>query len=241
MTDLTVDEIITIMQDGDIELEGLMPWGSNYTFLVDVCHPTIDKMPAIYKPRKGERPLWDFDSGTLCLRERAAFLVSQSLGWSIVPPTILRDGPHGLGIVQFFISHDPNEHYFTFEGKFDDQLQQFALFDFIVNNADRKGGHVLLDDTQRLWSIDHGLCFHEEYKLRSVIWDFADMPIPPALLQGLTNWYEKIEQDTLIEDTLGDLLSTIELVALCERTARLVQSGRFPKPGPGRHYPWPPV
>lgn len=241
MTDLTINDILTVLQDGVVELEGLMPWGSNYTFLVDVCHPTVDKMPAIYKPRKGERPLWDFDSGTLCRRERAAFLVSQSIGWPIVPPTILRDGPHGLGSLQFFVEHDPNEHYFTFEGQYDEQLQPFALFDFIINNADRKGGHVLLDDAKRLWSIDHGLCFHEEYKLRSVIWDFADSPIPATLMTDLIAWFEKIEQENLLEETLGDLLSNGELMALYERVSRLVHRKQFPQPGPGRYYPWPPV
>lgn len=235
------DALLTVLQDGSLELVGLLPWGSNYTFLVDVCHQEV-KLPAVYKPRKGERPLWDFPRGTLCQREQAAYLLSAALGWGLVLPTVLRDGPHGWGAVQAFVEHDPDQHYFTFEGRYADQLQRVVLFDVLANNADRKGGHVLLDETGRLWSIDHGICFHVEDKLRTVIWDFAGEVIPADLLADLAQL-----QASLADGTDGrvvamqQMLSRQELRALQQRLALLLANPVFPRPGPGRHYPWPPV
>lgn len=233
--------ILDILLTGEMDMVGLLPWGSNYTFLVNICQDP-EEMQAIYKPRKGERPLWDFPRGTLCRRERAAFLVSEALNWHIVPPTVLRDGPHGLGMVQYFVDHDQDRHYFNLDGPFKPALQQFALFDVLANNADRKGGHVLLDNSGRLWSIDHGICFHVEYKLRSVIWDFAGEPIPAGMLADLTrlNHLLQAEADPFAVE-MADLLSHRELRALRRRTTRLIEQERFPQPGPGRHYPWPPV
>jgi len=152
MTGAERKHILDTLTSGVMDMVGLLPWGSNYTFLVNICQE-LAEMQAIYKPRKGERPLWDFPRGTLCQRERAAFLVSDALGWHIVPPTVLRDGPHGLGTVQYFVDHDPDRHYFNLDGPYEPALQRFALFDVLANNADRKGGHVLLDNTGRLWSI----------------------------------------------------------------------------------------
>lgn len=235
------DDCLDLMENGQLELLELLPWGSNYTFLARICHEQRE-VEVVYKPRKGERPLWDFPAGSLCLRERAAFLVSQALGWDIVPPTILRDGPHGLGAVQSFVEHDPNQHYFTFQGQYQEQLQKFALFDLVANNADRKGGHVLLDDTGRLWSIDHGICFHLEAKLRTVIWDFAGQPIPAGLLANLVTLLADLRTPgSKLFQALGDLLSVAEIEATGKRANRLVQSKRFPEPGSGRYYPWPPV
>lgn len=234
-------QILDILSTGEMDMVGLLPWGSNYTFLVNICQ-TSEEMSAIYKPRKGERPLWDFPRGTLCQRERAAYLVSDTLGWHIVPPTVLRDGPHGLGAVQFFVDHDPDSHYFNLDRPFAAALQRFALFDVLVNNADRKGGHVLLDNNGRLWSIDHGICFHVEYKLRSVIWDFAGEPIPADLLADLATLSNRLQDGAhpfAVE--MAELLSGRELRALRRRTERLIEQERFPQPGPGRHYPWPPV
>jgi uncharacterized repeat protein (TIGR03843 family) len=134
--------IIEILEKGRIEMEGLVAWGSNYTFLVQVVDSS-KKVDAIYKPSQGERPLWDFARGSLGLRERAAFLVCELLGWQIVPPTVLRDGPHGYGSVQFFVEHDPKKHYLVLEGKYRDQTRQIALFDIIINNADRKSNYGL--------------------------------------------------------------------------------------------------
>lgn len=243
MRKLSTAETLKLLEEGALETEGLISWGSNYTFLARVCYQTRE-LNAIYKPRKGERPLWDFAPGTLCLRERAAFLVSEGLGWGLVPATVLRDGPHGWGSVQRFVEHDPDEHYFTIqeEETYAGQLQQIALFDLLVNNADRKGGHVLVGDGGQLWSIDHGICFHSDYKLRSVIWEFAGEPIPKRLRQDLERFEERLaSEDEEVADQLRTLLNNQEMEALRERVARLLKQERFPHPGPGRHYPWPPV
>jgi hypothetical protein len=152
MDGLAPADVLHMLQTGTLEIEGLLPWSSNYTFLVQVCgkldNGETKQFEAVYKPRRGERPLWDFAQGTLCSRERAAFLTSSALGWHLTPPTILREGPHGLGSVQLFIPHDPESHYLTFEGNpaYRTQLQQIVLFDILINNADRKSGHVLLQE-----------------------------------------------------------------------------------------------
>lgn len=243
MSDLSMEETIQLLQSGEMEVEGLVSWGSNYTFLVRVCAPDNAALTsAVYKPRRGERPLWDFAPGTLCLREQAAYLASELLGWRLVPATVLRDGPHGWGSVQLFVEHDPNEHYFTFQGQYPDQLMRVVLFDLLVNNADRKGGHILLDANGHLWSIDHGICFHSEYKLRTVIWDFAGERIPRHLTDDLVRLQKKLDDtaDQQVEK-LQQLLSEREMAALRKRLERLIQRPVFPQPGPGRHYPWPPV
>lgn len=239
---LTTAEALDLLATGTIEMEGLVPWGSNYTFLVTICHDGYTPIQGIYKPRQGERPLWDFPTGTLCLRERAAFLVSEALTWRIVPPTVLRDGPRGWGSLQLFIEHDPDETYFNFQGIHDRQLQRVALFDIFTNNADRKGGHVIKDADDHIWGIDHGICFHTEYKLRTVIWDYAGMHIEQNDLADL----ERLEQslanpkDELSGD-LYQLLSGREIKSLRQRLSALRQQKKFNVPGPGRHYPWPMV
>lgn len=243
MSALSPDETLELLTEGTLEMEGLISWSSNYTFLARVCREVLE-MSVVYKPQRGERPLWDFPAGTLCQRERAAFLVSEALGWGLVPETVLRDGPHGWGSVQRFIEHDPAEHYFTFqeETELADQLQQVVLFDILVNNADRKGGHLLLDEGQRVWSIDHGICFHHEYKLRSVVWDFVGKAIPEAYLAALRQFQARLaEEDDPQLGEVRELLSQAELRAMERRLSRLLRRGRFPQPGPGRHYPWPPV
>lgn len=232
-------DVIEILERGTLEMEGLVPWGSNYTFLVHVCFGERE-IDAIYKPGRGERPLWDFTRGTLCLRERAAYLISEALGWRLVPPTILREGPHGWGSVQSFVSHDPQVHYLVMKGDHTIQMQQIALLDAIANNADRKSGHVLLGRDQRLWAIDHGVCFHVDYKLRSVIWEFAGQPIPEHLMDDLAafqTWLCHANDPIRLE--LTDLLDAPELAALEQRLNELIKHGTFPEPGPGRHYPWP--
>jgi len=231
--------LVDLLENGQIELDRLVPWGSNYTFLVQVVNGTRE-MNAIYKPSQGERPLWDFATGTLSLRERAAFLVSEMLGWHFVPPTVLREGPHGFGSFQFFVDHDPKKHYLTFREEIRDQAQAFALFDILINNADRKSGHVIQDENGQLWLIDHGVCFHSEYKLRSVIWDFSGAPIPKLLLDDLHIFQSTLcssDNEQWIE--LNELLSGREIAAFQARFELLIQTGNFPRPGPGRHYPWP--
>lgn len=231
--------ILKILEDGELAMEGLVPWGSNYTFLVKVKLGD-NQIDAIYKPSRGERPLWDFARGTLCLRERAAFLIAEALGWHLVPPTVLRNGPHGWGSLQYYVDHDPDQHYLTFSDEYVRVTQQIALFDVIINNADRKSGHVLLDPTGRLWAIDHGVCFHDDYKLRSVIWEYADQPIPDELVNNLESLNTWLCYDRGSEyEELKQLLEPVELGALQGRLNQLISSKRFPKPGPGRHYPWP--
>jgi len=243
------EEIIRLLQSGTMEVEGHLPWSSNYTFLARVCDDEDDVL-TVYKPRRGERPLWDFSQGTLCKRERAAFLVSELLGWHLVPPTVLRDGRHGTGSVQLFIDHDPEHHYFTFEGNpvYRRQLQQIVLLDIIINNADRKGGHILLDQGNndskggRLWAIDHGVCFHTSHKLRTVVWEFAGMTIPDDLYADLVGFKEAFytnSQANLV--SLKELLHRTEVNSLLGRLDCLIDQRVFSHPGPGRHYPWPPV
>lgn len=249
MIDTTSGEIIRILQDGRVEIEGMLPWSSNYAFLVRVCDDA-GEIEAVYKPQRGERPLWDFPEGTLCHREQAAFIVSEALGWHIVPPTVLREAQHGLGTIQLFIDHDPTQHYFTIEGRDDyrPQLQRIALLDSLINNADRKAGHVLIEKSDeseapsRLWGIDHGICFHTDPKLRTVIWEFSGTPIPPELKADLVTLRDRLrdERDDLLT-ALGRYLTLPEVAALIKRLNRLIEQDVFPLPGPGRHYPWPPV
>ena len=255
MTEMSSGDILSVLQDGTVEMEGLLPWSSNYAFLVRVCQGSLE-LGAVYKPRRGERPLWDFAQGTLCRREMAAFVVSEGLGWHVVPPTVLRDAQHGPGTIQLYIDHDPARHYFTIEGDttFRPQLQRIALLDILINNADRKAGHVLLQETDapegspppdggaRLWGIDHGICFHTDPKLRTVIWEFGGLPIPEWLRENLVAFRARLADPAdAATAALAELLSEPEQEALRRRLARLVDRANFPQPGPGRHYPWPPV
>jgi uncharacterized repeat protein (TIGR03843 family) len=229
-----------LLRDGEIkEARGLLPWGSNYTFLMSVCRNDVETL-AIYKPRRGERPLWDFPDGSLCLREMAAFVVSEALQWHIVPPTVLRDGPQGFGMLQQFVEHDPEQHYFTFDPAQRPQLQKIALFDYLANNADRKGGHCLLGADGYIWAIDHGICFHAQPKLRTVIWDFAEQAIPTQLTEDLDRF---LGEDTRrrVQSALRRLLTEGEILAMYRRADSLIQAGKYPEPGPGRQYPWPPI
>jgi hypothetical protein len=237
--EVTVADVLRLLEQGKLDVEGLVPWGSNYTFLAQVTDGTAD-VYAIYKPRKGERPLWDFPRGSLCQRERAAYLVSEGLNWGLVPPTVLRQGPQGYGSVQYYVEHDPQRHYLTFEGQYPTPLRKIALFDILINNADRKSGHVLLGLNERLWAIDHGICFHEEYKLRSVVWEFAGEAVPPELLADLTQFQVRLCNGTdEWHKQLAALISPAEIEAMKRRLARLIDTAIFPHPGSGRHYPWP--
>lgn len=229
-----------VLATGDLEVLGLLPRASNYTFLARASVGDTERL-AVYKPRKGEAPLWDFPAGTLCRREVAAYRLARTLGWPGVPPTILRDGPEGPGAVQLFVDMDPRgEHYFTLaEGRAED-FRRVALFDAVANNADRKSGHCLLDPAGRIFVIDHGVCFHRDPKLRTVIWEFAGEPIPVDLAADLRRVAAELASGALRED-LGELLDHREVEAARARTEALVEAGVFPHPGPGRPYPWPVV
>ena len=230
-----------------------MPWSSNATFLVVVGEEPRDleaghvppaqpgSVRAIYKPAKGERPLWDFPGG-LYRREAAAYELAEWLGWHLIPRTIVREGPLGLGSFQTYVDADYEEHYFTLleqRPQTHDRLREFAAFDVLSNNADRKGGHVLLGDDGELWGIDNGLCFHEEMKLRTVIWDFADEKVPRALIPSLERLTEVTGPGDL--GLLGDLLTADECAALLKRARKLARRPVFPRPHSDHAYPWPMV
>lgn len=228
--------LTTAFQHGNLEIKGQFTLGSNYTFLVEVVHEG-KTFPAVYKPTRGEQPLWDFEENTLALREVAAYIVSEALGFHIVPFTTLRrDGPFGAGSLQQFIEHDPNYHYFNFTPEDKLLLKPVVLFDLLVNNADRKGGHVFFSaDEHRLFAIDHGICFHEDDKLRTVLWDFGGQAIPDDLLSRLD----------LNSNLLADLepyLSPSEIIALQSRADSILKRRIFPRqPRDRRAIPWPPL
>ncbi|MCC7207958.1 MAG: SCO1664 family protein [Anaerolineae bacterium] len=236
------DRVLRILRNGTMrEAHGMLRWSSNSAFLVSIADGDLTLL-TVYKPQRGERPLWDFPEGTLCYREAAAFTMSQALGWQIVPPTIVRDGLRGVGSVQFYVEHNPEENYFTLDEQHVEPLMRFAAFDYIVNNADRKGGHCLLDDQRHLWGIDHGICFHVAPKLRTVIWDFAGQPVPPALLQDVERVYCGLEErNSPLRAEMDSLLADAEIQALLARMRRILQRREYPRPGPGPNYPWPPV
>jgi hypothetical protein len=237
-----IPDILEALEQGELHIEGLLPYSSNYTLLATVEHRD-DSFLAVYKPRRGERPLWDFAHGTLYKREVAAYLVSEALGFSLVPPTIVREGEYGIGALQLFIESDLESHLFTMqrEGTYEDDILRLAAFDCVINNADRKSGHCLKGHDNRLWAIDHGISFHTEYKLRTILWDFVGQPFPTDVLHGLCNLQHCLTQREPLAHTLATLLSGSELRALQQRVNLLVEAGVYPPPGPGPNVPWPPV
>ena len=236
MNSSTTNIIKTALTHGEYNLKGQFMLGSNYTFLVDVEYEG-ETYQAVYKPCKGEQPLWDFPENTLAQREVAAYLLSEQLGLHIVPVTIMReDGPHGRGSLQQYINYDIEYHYFNFTVEDKNLLKPVMLFDILINNADRKGSHVFFEnETHKLYAIDHGVCFHEENKLRTVIWDFAGQAIPDELLAPLSQaggW----------SALFANYLSLTEVVALQNRAERLLASRTFPQaPRDRRAFPYPPL
>jgi uncharacterized repeat protein (TIGR03843 family) len=231
-----ITQLQTALQRGEYEVTGQFTLGSNYTFLVTV-HYKDREYHAVYKPMRGEQPLWDFPENTLAGREVAAYLVSEQLGFHIVPFTTLRqDGPYGAGSLQQLIEYDPEYHYFSFSDEDKQLLKPVALFDMLCNNADRKGGHILFEqDTHRLYAIDHGICFHEDNKLRTVLWDFAGQKIPEDLLAPLSGIKNLLP-------SLEPYLNPHELSALCARAESILKRATFPRqPRDRRALPWPPL
>jgi len=230
-----------VVAEGELEPLGLMPNASNGTVL---ARSTLGEERAlvVYKPRRGEAPLWDFPDGTLCQREVAAFVLARELGWPDVPPTILRDGPYGEGSVQRFEESDAREHYFTLRERpeLGDAFRRVAAFDVVVNNADRKGGHCLLAPDGRIWVVDHGVCFHVDEKLRTVIWDFAGDPLPPGAADDLRRVRQALDGGAL-GSALEQLLDDEERDVLGARIDALLADGALPLPTGERPFPWPPV
>jgi uncharacterized repeat protein (TIGR03843 family) len=232
------------LRDGEIEILGRMPYSSNATFLITVCRAAGEGAPvqAVYKPARGERPLWDFPSG-LYQREAGAYLLSRALGWEVVPPTVVRDGPLGPGSVQAFVDADFEQHYFTLleDERHHDALRRLCVFDLLANSTDRKGGHVLVDREHHLWAIDNGLSFHAEFKLRTVIWDFAEEHIPRPLIDDVLCLLEggADAQAAAALTQLDALLDPFERDALRARARAVVADGIFPGDPTGRRWPWP--
>jgi hypothetical protein len=236
------DILEAALRQGEVELTGRFMFGSNYTFLVTV-HYEGEEIPAVYKPSRGEQPLWDFPESTLAAREVAAYIVSRALGFNFVPYTVLRDDipTYGAGSLQQYIEHDPEYHYFSFSPEDKRRLPAVVLFDVLVNNADRKGSHILIEkETRKLWAIDHGLCFHEEDKLRTVLWDFAGEAVPAKLLASVGSLPALLEAELGAE--LTPYLAPGEIDTLASRARQLVASGIFPSPPRDRRaFPYPPI
>lgn len=235
-----IDDICNLLLQGNIVKCGLIPWGSNYTFLttMDVSQPHL--LLGVYKPRQGEAPLWDFPDGTLYKRERAAFLLSEALGWRLVPPTVIRQGPDGVGTMQLYMHHEQADaDYFALREQHLDAVQRLAVFDLISNNTDRKAAHCLRDDEGHVWGIDHGLTFHVQPKLRTVIWDFGDQPIPALLLKDIKRVCQELEKHRGIASELNDLLFSEEIEALLHRMRAVLKQPIFPCLQTRRGVPWP--
>jgi len=239
---LSFDKVLAALQRGDLSLEGEFAHGYNYTFLIQVKHQE-ESLRAVYKPQEGEQPLWDFPDDTLAHREASAYLVSQALGWNFVPPTVFReDGPYGPGSVQFFIDHNPNYHYFNLKDEDFQRLPSVVLFDLLINNADRKGSHLIFGPEGELWLIDHGLCFNVHEKLRTVIWDFAGQSIPQNLRDDLIQFKENLSPTSEWVAALSEHLAPEEISALQTRAEQLIKMEFFPYPPQDRRaYPFPPL
>lgn len=234
--------IIHTLQSGEISLVGRVLMGSNATLLVDVKSETR-QFQAIYKPNQGERPLWDFPEKTLAQREVAAFIVSRLLAWNYIPPTTYRSKnlSYGPGSLQLFIPHDPNKHYFNISDFPRNLRQNIVLFDYIINNADRKGGHIIQDHTNHFWLIDHGVSFNQELKLRTVLWEHAGESIPDNLLLIVSEFLVKMQSNNIqLVKRLKQLLAKTEFDAIINRADTLLSTKIFPLPNENtRPYPWP--
>jgi len=237
---LPEDKIIAILSTGLITMEGQIPFGSNFVFLVSLGHENCTTR-AVYKPQKGEVPLWDFPADTLANREAVAYLLSKALGWSFVPPTVIReDGPFGRGSFQLFIPHNPQLNYFTFPEKIKRKLRPAAVFDLVVNNADRKGSHILTGTKGEIWLIDHGICFHKTPKLRTVIWDFIGETIPDNIIHDLKKLIKRLAPEEYLTHTIRSLISFNEFSALVYRIEEIIRNPIFPeRGGDSRPFPFP--
>ena len=229
-----------LLREGRIKARGLMPDCSNYTYLAHVRGGDGAQTLGVYKPAQGETPLDDFPDGTLGKREVAAYLVSTALGWQVVPLTVYRSqGPLGPGSLQQFIVADSSEHYFTLMPARAADFRTMAAFDVIVNNADRKSGHCLLDGDGHIWGVDNGLTFHALPKLRTVIWEFAGEDIPARLRHDAERLGNELIAGEGWVKRLQQLISAAEVRSLAQRARWLADEGRYPEPNSRWAYPWP--
>jgi len=228
-------EALEFMLNAEITAASLIPWGSNYSFAVAMAGDDVTHL-AIYKPRAGETPLHDFRHGTLFKREIASYLLSRWLGWDIVPPTIEREGPHGIGSLQLYVQPDDDiEDPHEFWGSRSLENERLVLFDHLSNNADRKLSHCLLDSVGKVWGIDHGLTFNEAPKLRTVLWQFSGIAMSNALRNDLIRI---VDEQAAIEDELRPYLSWREMAAFQSRAEQLLISGCYPQLNPYRNIPY---
>ena len=235
---MSSSEVARLLEDGEISVAGRLVDASNATLFVTVSDGT-NEARAIYKPIAGERPLWDFPDGNLASRERAAYLVSEALGVKCIPLTILRDGPFGAGAVQEWIDIDEQVDLELFFRKDEPQLRLVALLDAIINNTDRKIGHLLPRADGKLFVCDHGVTFHEENKLRTVLWQWAGQNLTQEELERLSRFSLYLESDDALE--IQELITPREYAALQDRTRFLIEKRTFPEPNPNwPHIPWPP-
>jgi hypothetical protein len=233
---LSEEEALSLLRDADFTAIKLIPWGSNYSFAAALETEDGREHLAIYKPRSGEAPLYDFPDGTLYLRETASYVLSRRLGWDLVPPTIVRDGPHGVGSVQLYVEPLADDgDVRRFWGSCSEEIERLVLFDHVANNADRKISHCLRDQSGKVWGIDHGLTFNEYPKLRTVLWQFVGSPVSPALIDDL----RRLRRDeSKVRAEFGRYLSRAELNAMFSRVNRFLETGQFPALNPHRNVPY---
>jgi uncharacterized repeat protein (TIGR03843 family) len=234
-----------LLSEGRLAVEALIAGATNVTLFGRVTPggrggrrgPGVT---CVYKPIRGEQPLWDFPDGTLAHREVAAYLLSEAAGWRVVPPTVLRNGPFGPGMVQLWMETDESVDLLQLFRSDHPALRRMALFDHVVNNADRKIGHLLPVPGGHVYGVDHGVCFAEEPKLRTVLWGWRGQPFTPDEVDGLARLREALDAD--LGARLRGYLSTGEIEATAGRLEDLVAAGVFPEPDPDRRaIPWPPV
>lgn len=226
------------MELAEIESCDWMFAGSNQVFVVEMVHDQRE-IQSIYKPRKGEAPLWDFPDGTLYKREYTTFLVSLEMGWYFVPPTIIRQGPFGIGSMQYMVEIPKGTRGFIDRMVDVSELKKIVLFDYLVNNADRKISHLLTDRNDRLWIVDHGLTFNSAPKLRTVFWDFAGQKIPKEMLADVKILRDKLKQGGYLRDKLHQLLYKEEILALDYRIRHILKEAVFPHPTSPWSVPYP--
>jgi hypothetical protein len=228
-----------LLRHGEITSCEAIPWGSNYTFCVELQFDDTRSV-GVYKPRRGERPLWDFPDGTLYLREYAAFLASQAMGWSFIPPTVIRQGPFGVGSVQLYVESEATRSVREIIESPDPMLARFAAFDIVTNNADRKAGHILRGPNGQLWGIDHGLCFNVDPKVRTVLQHFCGQPVPHQVLEELSAFRQDRSRVHGLVQCLRPLIAEEEIAVFLRRVDWLLTQRLFPGLSGYRSVPWPP-